>query len=302
MAADIGGVFAEYLESAPSPRRLFTRFVHALTAAGGPRLVVFEDAHWADQATVDLLRFLGRRVERLPTAIVVTFRDDEVLPSSAPAVLLGDLATAPGVSRLVLPPLSREATRQLLVGSAADPDRVFERTGGNPFFINAVAAAGGAEVPATVRDAVLARLARLSADTRAALEAAAVIGPRPDPTVLAAVLDRMGVPRWTIRDASCAPSSNGTASSGRSCAAPSPTHGPASWRPSRTSLPHDGRDHRDREAGRHCPVSRRFSLLRDSRCEAQDPPRSDSRDQSDLVGRGRRWVDAEVLVRQLLGK
>jgi len=71
-----------------------------------------------------------------------------------------------GVSQLALPPLSREATRQLLVG--ADADRVYERTGGNPFFIKAVEAAGGAEVSSTVRDAVLVRLARLAGDTWAA--------------------------------------------------------------------------------------------------------------------------------------
>jgi DNA-binding CsgD family transcriptional regulator len=162
---------------------------------------VFEDVQWADQASVDLIRFLGRRAERLHAAIVATFRDDEIAPSAPLAVLLGDLATAPGVSHLSLAPLSREATEMLVSGSGADPEHVYRRTGGNPFFIKAVVAAGGVDVPQTVRDAMLARLARLRAETRAALEAAAIVGPRVDPAVLATVLDRTGTPRWTVQDA-----------------------------------------------------------------------------------------------------
>jgi hypothetical protein len=43
--------------------------------------VVVEDVHWADDATLDVLRYLGRRVEDLPAVLVVTYRDDEVGPA-----------------------------------------------------------------------------------------------------------------------------------------------------------------------------------------------------------------------------
>jgi DNA-binding CsgD family transcriptional regulator len=189
----------DILSGSPSRGDVLATVLNRLSTVDAPGLVIFEDVHWADQATLDLLRFLGRRVDRVRAAIVLTFREEEVSGSAPIAVLLGDLATAPGVTRLTLEPLSKEATATL-VGTSADASHVFERTGGNPFFINAVLASGGAEVPATVREAVLARLSRVAADTRMALEAAATFGPRVDPGELATILDRLRVPRWTMRD------------------------------------------------------------------------------------------------------
>jgi DNA-binding CsgD family transcriptional regulator len=187
----------DILDGAPARGDVLATVLGLMSTVDTPGLVIFEDVHWADQATLDLLRFLARRVHRLRALLVVTFRDDE-----APApltVLLGDLATTPGVTRLTLRPLSREATGSL-VGDGANAQYVFERTGGNPFFINAILASGDDEVPATVREAVLARLSRVAPNTRAALEAAATIGPRVDPTLLGTVLDALDIPKWTMRD------------------------------------------------------------------------------------------------------
>jgi DNA-binding CsgD family transcriptional regulator len=190
----------DIVSGSPSRGDVLAAVLARLSTADAPPLVIFEDVHWADQATLDLLRFLGRRVDRVRAAIVVTFREEE-LPGREPlAVLLGDLATAPGVTRLRLAPLSMDATAAMVGASGADAADVFERTGGNPFFINAVLASGGAEVPSTVREAVLARLSRVAAETRMALETAAAFGPRMDPAELATILDRLRIPRWTMRD------------------------------------------------------------------------------------------------------
>jgi len=67
--------------------------------------------------------------------------------------------------------------------------------GGNPFYIGELLAAGGAALPATVRDAVLARSNRLSLAARQCLEAAAAIGSRVNADLLASVLDAIGAPR-----------------------------------------------------------------------------------------------------------
>jgi DNA-binding CsgD family transcriptional regulator/tetratricopeptide (TPR) repeat protein len=201
LAPGLDGGFADYLAGGPPAADLFATLLARLASAPAPLVLVFEDVHWADQATLDLLRFLGRRAERARALVVATYREEEVEPGGPTAVLLGDLATAPGVGRLSIAPLSREATARLSEGSGVDADVLHRLTGGNPFFITEVLAAGGAGLPTTVRDAVLARVARSSPASRAALEAAAAVGPRIDPELLASLLDAEGAPRWGVREA-----------------------------------------------------------------------------------------------------
>ncbi len=155
-------------------------------------VVVLEDLHWADGASLDLLRHLGRRVSRMAVMLVVTFRSDELDDAHPLRVVLGDLATAPGVARIPVPALTRKGVEQLAlaVGSGIDAAGLHERTGGNAFHVTEVLATGGDEMPSTVRDAVLARTSRLGDGARRTLEAAAVLGPGADVSVLAAVADR----------------------------------------------------------------------------------------------------------------
>ncbi|MDX6233862.1 MAG: hypothetical protein QOH68_2939 [Nocardioidaceae bacterium] len=166
------------------------------TAAGvmssAPSVVVLEDLHWADGASLDLLRHLGRRVSRMPLMLVVTFRSDELDDAHPLRVMLGDLATAPGVSRVAVPALTLAGVEQLAVavGSGIDVAGLHARTGGNAFHVTEVLAAGGDDVPITVRDAVLARTSRLSDGARRTLDAAAILGPGADVAVLTAVADR----------------------------------------------------------------------------------------------------------------
>lgn len=140
--------------------------------AGAPPVVVLEDAHWADDATVDLLLFLGRRLPQLRSAVVVTCRLDEVPDGSPLALALGDLATTRPV-RVPVPALTREGVAVLTSGSDASPEELVRRTGGNAFFVTECLSSG-ADVPTTVRAAVLARLYRLSGDAKAAACAVSV--------------------------------------------------------------------------------------------------------------------------------
>src|SRR5215216_2630358 len=167
--------------------RLFRDVLAALAARPGPTIVVAEDAHWADGATIELLRFLGRRIGDLPVLVVVTYRDDEIGANHPLRLVLGDLATAPAVRRISVRPLSQEAVQRLAAGSGRDATSVFRLTGGNPFFVTEALAAEGETVPATVGDAILARAARLSPEARAVLDVAAVIGSTIDATLLLAV-------------------------------------------------------------------------------------------------------------------
>ena len=157
--------------------RLFRDIRARLTE--GPTLLVLEDVHWADEATLELVRFLGRRLDGMPLLAVVTFRDDEAGAGTPLTALLGDLATAPFVDRMHLPPLTARAVEALVAqaSSTLDAGALYRRTGGNPFFVTEVLASGATDAPSTVRDAVLARLGRLSPAARDVLAAAAVLGP-----------------------------------------------------------------------------------------------------------------------------
>ncbi|MET0975149.1 MAG: AAA family ATPase [Leifsonia sp.] len=156
--------------------RLF-RWVRA-ELADGPSLLVLEDLHWADEATLDALRFLGRRLDDLPTLIVATYRHDEVTPRHPLSAVLGDLAGLPRVSRILVPPLSPAGVAVLVGRSDAGIDAVdlHHRTGGNAFFVTEVLAAGRDDVPPTVRDAVLARSSRLSPEAADVVAASAILG------------------------------------------------------------------------------------------------------------------------------
>jgi predicted ATPase len=81
--------------------------------ARAPAVAVLEDAHWADPATVDVLRLLARRVEDAGAVVIVTYRDDELAVNAALALLVGDLATSPAARRMALAPLSPAAVRRL---------------------------------------------------------------------------------------------------------------------------------------------------------------------------------------------
>lgn len=135
-----------------------------------PTLLLIEDLHWADDASVDVLAYLARRLERLRLLLVVTFRDDEVRRDHPLHRFLAAL-TSEHTERLRLKPLTLAGVTALAAHSGWDPVELHAATAGNPFYVTeALASPSGAGVPATVAAAVDARLQRLSASARAALE------------------------------------------------------------------------------------------------------------------------------------
>jgi DNA-binding CsgD family transcriptional regulator len=169
---------------------LFPLVLRGLSDRPDPTLIVIEDAHWADEATLDLLRYLARRIERVRALLLVTYRNDEVGPRHPLRRTLGDLASTPAVHRMSLSPLSRESVEELASGSGLDPELIYKQTGGNPFFVTEVLATDTADVPATVADAVLARASRLSPAARPMLEAVAIVGPRVEVSLLSEMVHR----------------------------------------------------------------------------------------------------------------
>jgi DNA-binding CsgD family transcriptional regulator/tetratricopeptide (TPR) repeat protein len=145
------------------------------TMAGGlrPTVAVIEDVHWADDATLDLLKYLGRRIGRVSAALVVTYRSDEVGRDHPLRQVMGDVPTDV-VSRIDLAPLSGAAVAQL-AGSVDRGAEVFSVTGGNPFLVTEFLAAPGVEVPATIADAVFARMSRLGDEARHMAKLVAIV-------------------------------------------------------------------------------------------------------------------------------
>jgi len=188
VAGAIGGELADVLNDGRRPAdvlsALRSRFTsHDLT------VLVLEDLHWADEATLDVLRLLARRVDSLSALVIATHRDDELAPSHPLLVALGEVATARGIVHLTLPCLSREAVDALAAGHAVDAGELYDRTGGNPFFVTEVLAAGAELMPLNLRAAVLSRCVRLGDAAHEVVKAVSIA-----PThVESRLLDRVGI-------------------------------------------------------------------------------------------------------------
>jgi DNA-binding CsgD family transcriptional regulator len=137
-------------------------------------LIVFEDVHWADEATLDLLKFLGRRIDKLNSLLVITYRDDEVRAEHPLRLVLGDLPRS-FVRRVRLPPLSEHAVDELAARAGKRVDDLHTVTGGNPFFVTEALASHDPGVPVSVSDAMYSRLARLTPAARAVVELVSVV-------------------------------------------------------------------------------------------------------------------------------
>jgi DNA-binding CsgD family transcriptional regulator len=186
VARTTGGRLEQAVAEGVSARAVFDALADELV--GHVRTVlVLEDLHWSDEATLDTLGLLGRRVSQLGALVVVTYRNDE-LPRTHPLrIVLGDLATAGGVRRVQLDPLSPSAVAELAAPHGVNAEELHARTGGNPFFVTEVLATGGSEVPETIRDAVMARAARLTGAARNLLDAVAIVPQRSELALLEAV-------------------------------------------------------------------------------------------------------------------
>jgi DNA-binding CsgD family transcriptional regulator len=172
-----GGPLGEAISAGKAAPAVFEALLGALPRRGTAVLAI-EDVHWADEATLDILGLLGRRVEQLGVLVLATYRSDELPRTHQLQILLGDLATTRGVERLQLDPLSPAAVRVLAEPHGVDGDELHRKTDGNPFFVTEVLASGATDVPATVRDAVLARTARLGEQARDLLDVVAIVPQR----------------------------------------------------------------------------------------------------------------------------
>lgn len=171
LARVVGPPLDELVEGHVRPGQLFPTFAAELAGRLRPAVLVVEDLHWADGATLDWLAYLARRLEDIPVLLVLTYRDDV---RDAAAELGRVVAAAPRarLDRIRLRPLSRAAVETLL-GSADRVDEALRLTGGNPLLLSELGDEDGTGLPLSLRDHVLSRLAGLSDDAREVIEVAA---------------------------------------------------------------------------------------------------------------------------------
>lgn len=180
IADTVGGELAQIASGGPQPYALTAELLRELAAR--PAVVVIEDLHWADEATLDVLRLLTRRLESVPALVIVTYRDDELTRNHPLRAVLGEFGAR--AVRIPVAALSPDAVASLAAESGVDAEALYRKTNGNPFFVTEALAAGGDGVPETVRDAVLARAARLSEEARRLLDVVAVVPPHVERSLL----------------------------------------------------------------------------------------------------------------------
>ena len=135
MAQSLDPCVAALLDQAAAPERLFPALLNALQHTEGTTVLVFEDVHWADNATLDLVKYLGRRISLLRTMLVLSARSDELGANHPLAYVLGDLPTA-SVTRITLEPLSPGAVTVLAEQAGRVDADLYRITEGNPFFVS----------------------------------------------------------------------------------------------------------------------------------------------------------------------
>jgi DNA-binding CsgD family transcriptional regulator/tetratricopeptide (TPR) repeat protein len=184
VAETTDGELDELVTAGARPHEVAMALLRELRNAA-PTILVLEDVHWADEATLDVLTLLATRIATAPALVLASYRDDELDRAGQLRFVLGELVRRPG--RLKIAPLSQAGVAELAAPHGVDGAELYRRTGGNPFFVIEVLATGGEAMPDTVRDAVLARAARLSPAARRLLEAVATVPGSVDTPLLEAL-------------------------------------------------------------------------------------------------------------------
>ena len=162
------------LENEEKRVSIFSEFLNYLESTSQLKIIVIEDIHWADEATLDLVKFLARRINRTKSILILSYRDEEIDQVHPLRLILGDLPHSE-ITRIRLYPLSETAVVTLMKNAGIKNDNLYKITGGNPFYVTEVLAYKIDELPSSIKEAVIARTSKLSYDTKELLEIISVI-------------------------------------------------------------------------------------------------------------------------------
>ena len=145
--------------------KLFAGFFRELSDQKEKFVIVFEDIHWADEATLDFIKFFGRRIAQLRCLFILTYREDEIHAGHPLKNVLGQLPPD-SFSRLKLTPLSKPAVEKMAAERKYNGEDVYSISGGNPFYVNEILASYSAGVPENIKDSILSVYNRQDEKTR----------------------------------------------------------------------------------------------------------------------------------------
>lgn len=175
---------AEHAQRIP----LFSKALNIFSDPARATLVIIEDLHWADDATLDFVRYLGRRIANLNIFCLATARNEASEGQRRARRAFAELP-ANVLARIEVPPLTEAAVKALAGGEGLDGGVLYAATAGNAFYVTEWLRAGrDFAPPQSVRDFVLARADRLPAAARAALDAVSIF-PRLAPAAQLAVMN-----------------------------------------------------------------------------------------------------------------
>ena len=153
-----------------------------------PTVIVFEDTQWADEATLDVIKYIGRRLDRAHGLLILTYREGEVDYNHPLRVVIGEIPPA-NLLRIRLKRLSNDAVAQMVQETSLDIGEITTLTDGNPLFVSEMLNSGTGEIPISIQDSVIARAAKLPGAARATLNLLSVVPGQVD----AKALDDLGV-------------------------------------------------------------------------------------------------------------
>jgi DNA-binding CsgD family transcriptional regulator/tetratricopeptide (TPR) repeat protein len=172
-AADPDAGLADVVDPERDPIGIFSEVLERLRHTIRPIIMVIEDIHWADDATLDFLRYIGRRIGDSKSLAICTYRDDEVGPDHRLRPVLGQLIPLPSTHRIEVPALTHDGVKRLIGDRPVDAAEMLRLTDGNAFFVTEVLASGDT-LPLSVQEAVLARVGRLDDAPRRVVEAVSI--------------------------------------------------------------------------------------------------------------------------------
>jgi len=153
---------------------LFASFFRELTTQNQKTIIVFEDIHWADEATLDFIKFFARRIMQIPCLFILTYRDDESSFYSSVKNVIGQIPPD-SILRLPLTPLSKDAVTKMASDKGYNGEDVFNISGGNPFYVNEILASYSPGVPDNIKDSILDVYNRQEEGTKFAWQICSVI-------------------------------------------------------------------------------------------------------------------------------